>query len=48
MRDTEIFTKMTGTSEDQLALTIVDDTVWITAHHHLEGGSTYALAGHAN
>lgn len=44
-------TTLTGqiaADEDELDLTILDDTVWITVRHQLtEGAHNYALAGHA-
>ncbi len=43
----ENFTPPTGSSEDQLTLTILDDAVWITVHHQLPTGGPrrHVLAG---
>lgn len=44
----EILTEHIADGEDQLDLTVLDDTVWITVRHQLTGGApAYALAGHA-
>ncbi len=44
----ENFTPPTDNGQDQLDLTIVDDAVWITVHHHLPTGGPrhHAHAGH--
>ncbi|WP_418003195.1 sensor histidine kinase [Mycobacterium sp. PDNC021] len=44
----EILTEQIADGEDQLDLTVLDDTVWITVRHQLTGGAPeYALAGNA-
>lgn len=49
IQDTEALAAQRANVEDQLEVTIVDDTVWITARHQLaEGSPQYELAGHAN
>lgn len=49
VHDASIVTALRGYGDDQLDLTVIEDTVWVTVRHQLEGGAShYALAGHAN
>lgn len=47
VEDAGIVSELCGNGDDQLDLTIFEDTVWVTVRHQLEGGASHnALADH--